>query len=91
MWRTLDPDGREVVLMDARWAHVQIRHPYIEVAPEDIVEIVAWPDARMPGRQPNEEWYYRRGTGPSAWIRVVVHYDRDRGVIVTAFPRRLYP
>ncbi len=33
----------------------------------------------------------RRGFGPSQWIKVVVHYEDERGLIVTAFPRRSFP
>jgi len=48
------------------------------------------PDKRLSGLRPDEEWFYREA-GPSAFIRVVVHYDHDRGMIVTAFPRRHFP
>ena len=50
-------------------------HPYVGVAPEDIVDAVARPDARMVGPGQFEEWFYREGAGPSAWIKVVVHYE----------------
>ena len=49
------------------------------------------PDARVAGRVEREAWFYVRRAGPSAWIRVVVHYKEDRGTIVTAFPRRSFP
>jgi hypothetical protein len=91
MWETIDPAGREVVLDWAGWSHVLRRHPYIGVEREVLLETVARPDARSPGPQPNEEWFYRRGAGPSAWIRVVVHYEGNHGLIVTAFPRRSFP
>jgi len=45
----------------------------------------------MAGPQAGEEWFYRAGAGPSAWMRVVVHYADGQGLIVTAFPRRAYP
>ena len=47
--------------------------------------------AHVLDRQPHEEWFYRRGAGPSFWIRVVVHYERGYGLVVTAFPRRSFP
>ena len=56
--------------------------------PEDIVAVVAEPDERIPGRTQGEEWLYCRGIGQSAWIKVVVHYEHERGLIVTAYPRR---
>ena len=91
MWETVDPDGREVALTDERLAHVLLQHPDLDVRPEVILNAVARPSARTPGRFEGEEWFYRRGSGPSGWIRVVVHYERDRGLIVTAFPRRSFP
>lgn len=91
VWEAIDPDGREVALTDEGWAHVIAGHPYVGIAPSDVVEIVARPDARMRGPQRGEEWFYRRGMGPSEWIRVVVHFEHGRGPIVTAFPRRAIP
>lgn len=91
VWEVADPDGREVVLTTTRWAHVLSRHPYLDVGPEVILDTVAGPNARAPGRRPSEEWFYRRNVGPSAWIRVVVHYEKGKGRIVTAFPRRAFP
>ena len=91
MWETTDPDGRDVVLPWADWLHVLRRHPYIGIGPATVVETVAQPDARRPGPRPGEEWFYRHGAGPSAGIRVVVHYEHGRGRIVTAFPRRSIP
>jgi hypothetical protein len=91
MWETTDPDGRRVILRRDRWNHVLDRHPYIAVEPEDLLAAVGRPDARVSGRQPHEEWFYRWAVGPSHWIRVVVHYERGEGWIVTAFPRRALP
>lgn len=91
MWETADPDGRAVLLELRGWSHIVRRHPYIGVTQEDILSVVARPDERVPGRAQGEEWFYGRGIGPSEWIRVVVHFDQDRGLIVTAFPRRSLP
>jgi hypothetical protein len=91
VWETIDPDGRNVLLTDDGWTHILDGHPYIDVGPEAIVKVVARPDERLLGPKRGEEWFYRRGMGPSAWIRVVVHYWHGRGVIVTAFPRRSIP
>ena len=91
MWETIDPDGRVVTLTTERWEHVIAVHPDLDVQPQVLLNAVARPSARVPGRESNQEWFYRRGVGPSAWIRVVVHYEGDRGFIVTAFPRRVFP
>jgi hypothetical protein len=91
VWKTVDPEGRDVVLEWTGWSHVLRRHPYIGVEPDVLLDTVARPNARRLGPGPGEEWFYRRGAGPSAWIRVVVHYELERGLIVTAFPRRSFP
>jgi hypothetical protein len=91
MWETTDPDGRAVVLTDERWEHVRLQHPNLDVEPAVLLNAVARPSRRLRGRRPSEEWFYRRGVGPTDWMRVVVHYEGDRGLIVTAFPRRWYP
>jgi len=49
------------------------------------------PDKFRIGHEPNERWFYRAGTGPSWWIKVVVVYEEERGSIITAFPRRAFP
>ncbi len=79
------------MLAGSRWSHILLRHPYLEIEPEVVLATVAQPDERRAGHALGEEWFYRRGAGPSAWIRVVVHYEHNYGVIVTAFPRRSLP
>ena len=91
MWSTRDPDGRTVVLADERWDHVILGHPYIGVSPEDVIDAVAWPDAHLAGPRFGEERFYRAEPGPSAWMRVVVHYADGQGLILTAFPQRACP
>lgn len=91
VWETTDPDGRRVVLTDERWEHVIVGHPYVRITPEELIGVVAEPSARMSGPESGEEWFYGTGLGPSRWIRVVVHYEHDEGLIRTAFPRRAYP
>lgn len=91
MWETTDPDGRHVRLELAGWAHILRKHPEFRVAPESILAAVAAPDERLAGREPKEEWFYGRGVGPAAWMKVVVHYEAGHGLIVTAFPRRSFP
>ena len=91
MWETVDPEGRRVVLTQLSWLHIVERHPELGVEHTVLLGTVTRPDRRLPGRDPAEEWYYRSGVGPSRWLRVVVHYERDEGLIVTAFPRRSLP
>ena len=91
VWETVDPEGRRVILSVARWVHVCERHPDVGGQPEDLLEAVARPDVRRPGREQDEAWFYRHGAGPSQWIRVVVHYEGGEGRITTAFARRDMP
>lgn len=87
----MDPEGRCVVLDWPGWFHIVDGHPDLEVSPEVILGIVANPDERISGRQENEVWSYGRDIGSDGWIKVVVHYERDHGLVITAFPRRLFP
>jgi hypothetical protein len=46
----------------------------------------------MAGREPDEEWLYLEGAGPSRWLKVVVVFDSEnRGRIITSFARRRKP
>jgi len=49
------------------------------------------PTRRLPGRQPNEEWFYGQGFGPTGFVKIAVHYDGRVGAIRTVFPRRRFP
>lgn len=91
MWETADPEGRRVVLTFGRWRHILDRHGELAGQRGAVLEAVAHPDERLPGRKPNEEWFYGRVARRNQWIRAVVHYEGDRGSIVTAFPRRSIP
>lgn len=91
MWETVDPNERVVEMSFERWRHIAEAHPELLVTPSAILSVVAEPDRHVPGREAGEEWFYGREVGPSEWIRVVVHYERERGGIITAFPRRAFP
>ncbi len=88
---TLDPDGRRVALTEERWEHINTEHPNMAAHLRAVMAAVRDPTHRLSGSRPQQEWFYGRDAGPSAWIRVVVHYDGGRGVIVTTFPRRTFP
>jgi hypothetical protein len=88
---TLDPDGRRVELTEERWRHILAGHPELATHLEAVARAVREPDRRLAGRQDDEEWFYLEHAGPSRWLKVVVHYERGRGRIVTAFGRRSMP
>jgi hypothetical protein len=91
VWQTTDPEGRNVELDLRGWLHIHATHEELRAEREAILATVAAPERRTKGHRPHEEWFYRGGVGPSRWIRVVVHYEHDRGRIATAFPRRSFP
>jgi hypothetical protein len=80
-----------VGLTRERWLHILDRHRELRIHRDEILTSVALPDKRLPGREAGEEWFYRRGVGPTLWLKVVVHYEGGEGVILTAFPRRSFP
>jgi hypothetical protein len=87
----MDPDGRRVVLSFSRWRHIVDKHGELVGHRDAVLGAVSYPDERLPGRVAHEEWFYGQTSRPTGWIRVVVHYEGDRCLIVTAFPRRLVP
>jgi hypothetical protein len=90
--RIRDRKGRDVLLSPERWRHVVSAHPEIEVHEEEICRAVESPTAVLEGRDPDEEWLYLEGAGPSRWLKVVVVFDgEDRGRIITSFARRRKP
>jgi hypothetical protein len=88
----LDRRGRQVLLSLDRWRHVVSAHPEIETCKGDIRRAVEAPTSVIAGREPDEEWLYLEGVGPSRWLKVVVVFDsEDRGRIITSFARRRKP
>ena len=87
-----DRQGRDVLLGPERWQHIVSGHPEIEIYAKEIYCAVESPTAVLPGREPDEEWLYLEGVGPSRWLKVVVVFDGDgSGRIITAFARRRKP
>ncbi len=62
-----DPDGRLVELPAVRWRHIALRHPELADHLSEVLSTVERPARRMPGRLPNEEWFYAEDAGPSHW------------------------
>jgi len=87
-----DRQGREVLLSLDRWRHVVSAHPEIEIYKGEMRRAVESPTSVVAGREPDEEWLYLEGAGPSRWLKVVVVFDtEDRGRIITSFARRRKP
>jgi hypothetical protein len=88
---TTDPDGTPVELTAERWQHILKGHPDLGPYRDAILATISAPTIRRPGREPNEQWHYLEGVGPSRWLKVVVAYEGDRGYVRTAFARRSFP
>jgi hypothetical protein len=73
-----DPTGRSVVLNAERWMDIKTRHPELRPYRADVLAAVQRPTSQIPGRRPDEEWFYRRGAGPSRWLKVVVAWRPHR-------------
>jgi hypothetical protein len=87
-----DRQDREVLLSPERWQHIISGHPEIGVYAMDIRRAVEAPTAVIAGREPDEEWLYLEGAGPSRWLKVVVVFDSAaQGRIITSFARRKKP
>jgi hypothetical protein len=87
----IDPDGCPVHLTDDRWTHIVEGHPELSDLRAEVLRAIPEPTEIIPAR-PGQRWYYLRGAGPSAWLKVVVAFDENAdGAIITAFPGRSKP
>jgi hypothetical protein len=86
---TTDPQRRSVMLTLDRWEHIASRHPELRHEQRLVMRAIQAPRVQRPVSD-GEAWFYLPG-GPSAWIKVVVVYSGDVGMIITAFPRRAMP
>ncbi|MBV9820365.1 MAG: DUF4258 domain-containing protein [Solirubrobacterales bacterium] len=86
------PDGRLVVFTEWSWQHIMAARPELLDELDAILEAVARPDVREPDPLPGRERFYRRHVGDRVrWLRVVVDFNEDPAVVVTAFVQRKHP
>jgi hypothetical protein len=89
---TADPDGRTVAFTPRSWQHIQSVRPELLNQLDAIISTISHPDFREADPQPGRERFYRRHvTDRIRWMRVVVDFNRDPAVIVTAFIQRKNP
>jgi hypothetical protein len=86
-----DPDGTPVALTDEDWRHILARHGEMASHLTGIAACVSHPTHIVPGRSAREVWHYLADSGPSRYLKVVIHYHADRGYVRTAFGRRRFP
>lgn len=86
------PDGRVVVFTEWSWRHILAARPELLDQLDAILEAVARPELREPDPLPGRERFYRRHvTNRVRWMRVVVDFNEDPAVVVTAFIQRKNP
>jgi glycine/D-amino acid oxidase-like deaminating enzyme len=86
------PEGDAVVLAAAAWSHIADEHPEIAPYRGKVLATIAEPNAVTDDPRPGRQRFYRRGIGPSRWLRVIVDFNQSPARIVTAFGfRKEYP
>lgn len=76
-----------------RWRHIVDGHPELRSLERQVVEAVERPTVRRLDRSSGEAWHYLdlRPPRPAPWLKVVVRYEEQETLIVTAFLRRSMP
>jgi hypothetical protein len=91
IFEVVDPNGRRVRLYEEAAKHIIGSHPEMEPYMADVIGAIASPDVIERDPWPGRERYFRRGVGPSTWLRVVVDFDQKPPGVVTAFGLRKGP
>jgi hypothetical protein len=87
-----DPDGRLIEFTERSLRHIESARPELLDELDAMTATIAEPDHREPDPRPGRERFYRRhATDRIRWIRVVVDFNRDPAVVVTAFIQRKTP
>jgi hypothetical protein len=74
------------------WRHLHSVRPELLNELDATMSTIAQPELREPDPPPGRERFYRRHvTDRVRWMRVVVDFDTDPAVIVTAFTQRKNP
>jgi hypothetical protein len=83
--RTVDPDGRVVVLDWRTREHLRRRRPKMLDDVDAILGTVRAPEHRdLDPTEPGRERFYRQNVlTPGRWLRVVVDFNEQPGWIVT--------
>ncbi len=66
-------------------AHVLAEHNDMDGQLASVVATIEQPGFIETDRRPGRELYFRRGLGPSRWLRVIVAFDLEPPELVTAF------
>ena len=86
------PDGRVVLFTEWSWRHIRTERPDLLDELDAILLAIERPDLRESDPLPGRERFYRRHvTDRVRWLRVVVDFNEDPAVVVTAFIQREDP
>jgi hypothetical protein len=87
-----DPDGRLVEFSERSWQHIRARRPELLADLRPILAAIEGPDHRAHDRiAGRERFYLRHVTEKVRWMTVVVDFNMEPAVVVTAFIQRRKP
>ncbi len=87
-----DPDGHSVVLLARIWHEKITRdHPEVREHLAEVLDAVTRPDHVEKDPRGARRRYYRKESGPSRWLLVVVSFEQQPGRIMTALAMRKDP
>jgi hypothetical protein len=87
-----DPDGRVVEFSERSWRHIRSRRPELLADLRPILAAIQGPDHREHDRiVGRERFYLRHVTEKVRWMTVVVDFNIEPAVVVTAFIQRKNP
>lgn len=88
----VDLQGRTVAFTSGSWTHIETRRPELLDDLQMILTAIRTPDLHehdlIPGR---ERFYLRRVTDKLRWLTVVVDFNYEPAIVVTAFIQRKNP
>ena len=87
-----DAEGRFVEFSERSWQHIRSRRPQLLDDLRPILEAIERPDHHQEDRiDGRERFYLRHVTDKVRWLTVVVDFNPDPAVVVTAFIQRKNP
>jgi hypothetical protein len=88
-----DPDGNRVVVPLKLWREKVLQdHPELGPHLADVLQAISNPDhvASDPAFDDRRR-HYLRNVGPSRWLLVVLSYEQEPALLITAFANRKDP
>jgi hypothetical protein len=90
--QTIDPAGRQVVLLARIWVEkILCIHPEMEAFRADALQAIADPECVESDPIFHRMRYFSRNVGPTTWLMVVVSYEQQPARIISAYGYRKDP